>query len=253
LAHLLQNHSLEPPYKEEVIMTNRRVPVGLSRHVVATVALIFVTLFAPVSAQANSFTVRLGLFSPRGDSRLWSENVRTFDYVVSDFNWLFGGAEFAFELNEFLDFAIGVDGYNRSVASRYRDFVRDDGTEVLQGVNLRVAPLTFGARFFPVGKFHVLLPYVAGGLGLYPFEYRERGDFIDFETTEIFGATYYDRGVGTGVYLAAGLEASLASSVSLVGEYRRHFASAGHSGDFGSYGDFDLDAGQLSLGFTFRF
>ncbi len=233
--------------------TSRRVPVVLSRHFVAVAALICATLFAPVAAQANSFTVRLGYLSPRGDSRLWSENVATFDYVVNDFNGFFGGAEFDLELNEYLDIAMGVDGYSRSVASRYRDFVRDDGTEVLQDVSLRVIPVTFGVRFFPIGKFHVLLPYVAGGFGLYPFEYREQGEFIDFDTAEIFGATYFDRGVGTGGYVAAGLEASLAPSFSVGGELRRHFVSAGHGGDFGSYGDFDLDARQLSFGFTFRF
>jgi len=216
-------------------------------------ALLFSSLVAAGSAQADSFTVRLGYLSPRGDSRLWAENVATFDYVVNDFNWLFGGAEFDLELNEFVDLAIGVDGYSRSVVSRYRDFVRDDGTEILQDVSLRVAPITFGVRFFPAGKFHVLLPYVSGGLGLYPFEYREEGEFIDLDTAEIFGATYYDSGLGTGVYAAAGLEASLTHGVFLFGEYRRHFASAGHRGDFGSYGDFDLDASQLSLGFSFRF
>lgn len=233
--------------------TSRRIPVVLSRHVVAVAALLCATLFAPVAAQANSFTVRLGYLSPRGDSRLWSENVTTFDYVVNDFGGFFGGAEFDLELNEYLDIAMGVDGYSRSVASRYRDFVRDDGSEVLQDVSLRVVPVTFGVRFLPIGKFHVLLPYVAGGLGLYPFEYREQGEFIDFDTAEIFGATYFDRGVGMGGYVAAGLEASLTPSFSVGGEFRRHFVSARHGGDFGSYGDFDLDARQLSFGFTFRF
>ena len=50
--------------------TSRRIPVVLSRHVVAVAALLCATLFAPVAAQANSFTVRLGYLSPRGDSRL---------------------------------------------------------------------------------------------------------------------------------------------------------------------------------------
>ena len=234
-------------------MTTTRVPVVLLRCFVVIAALASATLFTPKAAQADSFTLRLGYLSPGGESRLWSENVATFDYVVNDFNGLFGGAEFDVELNEFLDLAVGADGYHRSVASRYRDFVRDDGTEVVQDLSLSVVPITIGARFFPMGKFHVLLPYVAGGVGLYPFEYQERGEFIDFQTADIFGATYRDRGVGTGVFAAAGLEASLTPRVFVMGEYRRHFASAGHGGDFGNYGDFDLDAGQLSLGFTFRF
>jgi Outer membrane protein beta-barrel domain len=225
----------------------------LSRRFLAFTVLLGATVLVPTSARANSFTVRLGYLSPRGDSRLWSENVAAFDYVVNDFNGLIGGAELDLALNEFLDIAMGVDGYSRSLATHYRDFVRDDGTEVFHDVSLRVIPVTFGARFLPIGKFHVLLPYVAGGFGLYPFEYREQGDFIDFGTAEIFGTAYFDRGVGTGVYAAAGLEASLSPRFAVTGEYRRHFVAAGHSGDFGSYRDFDLDASQLSFGFTFRF
>jgi hypothetical protein len=210
-------------------------------------------LFAPISAEANSFTIRLGYLAPRGDSRLWAENVATFDHVVDDFNWIFGGAELAIDLNEYVDIALGVDGYSRSIGSHYRDFVRDDGTEVFHDARLRVVPMTFGGRLLPLGKFHALRPYVAGGFGLYAFEYREHGEFIDFATAEIFGASYSDRGVGAGAYAAAGLEASLSRSFSLMGEYRRHFVSAGHGGDFDSYGDFDLDAAQLGFGLTFRF
>lgn len=217
---------------------------------IAMLCALFVT---PTAVQANSFTLRLGYYAPRGDSRLWAENVATFDYVVNDFNWISGGGEFDWELNEYVDFAMGVDGYSRTVVSHYRDFVRDDGTEVVHEARLQVVPVTFGARFFPVGKFHVLLPYVAGGFGLYPFEYRERGEFIDFATGDIFGANYFDSGVGAGGYVAAGIEASITPSFGIGGEYRRHFVSATHGEDFGAYGDFDLDATQASFGVTFRF
>jgi hypothetical protein len=228
------------------------VPAGLSR-AFAAAAWIGGVLFAPVVAEANSFTIRLGYLAPRGDSRLWSENVATFDRAVDDFNWIFGGAELDIELSEYFDLALGVDGYSRSISSHYRDFVRDDGTEVFHEAGLRVVPITFGGRLLPIGKFHALRPYVAGGFGLYPFEYWEHGEFIDFATAEIFGASYVDQGVGAGAYAAAGLEASLSRSISVMGEYRRHFVSAGHGGDFGAYGDFDLDAGQLGFGFAFRF
>lgn len=218
-----------------------------------TAALILGTLLVAVPIQADSFTIRLGLFSPRGESRLWAENVETFDYAVTDFNSLFAGVEFDVELNEYVDVAMGVDGYSRVVASRYRDFVRNDGTEVVQDVRLRVAPITVGARFLPIGKFHALLPYVSGGLGLYVYEYREEGEFIDFETTEIFGAVFYDRGVAPGLYAAAGLEVSLTPGCLVFGEVRRHVVRAEHDRDFASFGDFDLDATQLSVGITFRF
>jgi hypothetical protein len=210
-------------------------------------------LFDAVAAEAGSFAVRIGRFAPQGESDLWFDNVETFDVAVSDFNYPFAGVEFAFELSEFVDFAVGVDGYRRSVVTNYRDFVRDDGTEVIQELRLTVVPITSGVKFYPVGKFHILLPYVTGGFGLYPYEYLEEGEFIDFATFEIFYAVFRDRGTGFGTYAAAGVEAAVSRSFLLFGEYRRHWVWANHGGDFRSFGDFDLDASQLTFGFAVRF
>lgn len=215
-------------------------------------AIVFL-LFASLSAEAGSVAVRIGKYTPRGESELWEDNVETFDFVVSDFNALAGGVEFTFELNEFVDLAVGIDGYSRTVGSNYRDFVRDEGTEIVQDLHLEVAPITVGLRLLPVGKFQFLLPYVAGGFGIYPYEYREEGEFIDFATFEIFEDLFLDRGVGTGTYAAAGLEVPVTRGFLFFGEFRHHWVWAEHNEDFIDFGDFDLDANQLSFGFTVRF
>ncbi|MFQ5789964.1 MAG: outer membrane beta-barrel protein [Acidobacteriota bacterium] len=223
----------------------------MNRAMLATTTFTLLVVAAP--AKASSIAVRLGFFSPRGESQLWEDNVQTFDLAVSDFNSVFGGVEFALELNEFVDLAVGVDGYSRTVASRYRDFVRDDGTEIEQEIRLTVAPVTVGLRVLPLGKFRSLVPYVAGGFGLYPFEYREEGEFIDFETFDIFGDVFLDPGVGVGAYAAAGLEVGVTRAVSVFGEYRRHWAGVDHGGDFDGFGEFDLDADVVGFGFNIRF
>lgn len=217
------------------------------------ILLLFVFLFDAVAAEASSFAVRVGRYAPKGESALWIENVETFDVLVSDFNYPFGGVEFAFEISEFVDLAFGVDVYRRRVATNYRDFVYDDGAEILQDLRLTVVPVTSGVKFFPIGKFHVLRPYVAGGFGLYPYEYVEEGEFVDFDTFEIFTAFFRDSGVGFGTYAAAGVEAAISRSFLLFGEYRRHWVWANHGGDFRAFGDFDLDASQLGFGFLVRF
>ncbi len=210
-------------------------------------------LFHAVAAEADSFAFRVGRYSPKGTSDLWIDNVETLDVVVSDFNSPFGGVEFAFELSEFVDLAFGIDGYRRRVSTNYRDYVRDDGTEIRRDLRLTVVPITSGVKFFPLGKFHVLLPYVAGGFGLYPYEYLEEGEFIDFNTFEIYGAIFRDSGTGFGTYAAAGVEAAVSRSFLLFGEYRRHWVWANHGGDCRSFGDFDLDASQIAFGLAVRF
>ena len=205
------------------------------------------------SGQAGSFTVRVGQYSPFGNSDLWLENAETFDVLVSDFNFIFGGAEFTVELNEFIDLAFGIDVYSHRVNTHYREFVRDDGTEIRQEMRLTVVPLTTGLRFLPLGKFRIVSPYVAGGFGLYPYEYQEQGEFIDFATFDIFESRFRDSGVGFGGYAAAGIEVTVTRGFLVFGEFRRHWVYAQHGGDFRDFGDFDLDAHQIAVGFTFRF
>ncbi len=215
--------------------------------------LLVAMLFLARSGQAGSFTVRIGKYSPVGNSELWLENTETFNVLVSDFNFIFGGAEFTVELNEFVDLAFGVDVYSRRVNTHYREFVRDDGTEIRQEMSLTVVPLTTGLRFLPLGKFRIVSPYVAGGFGLYPYEYKEQGEFIDFVTFDVFDARFRDSGIGFGGYAAAGIEVTVTRGFLVFGEYRRHWVWAQHGGDFWDYGDFDLDASQIAFGFTARF
>ena len=206
-----------------------------------------------VWAEASSIAIKVGQISLRGNSDLWEENIGTFDIAMSDFDSVYGGVEFTVELNEFIDLAIGVDGFSRTVQSNYRDFVYEDGFEIEQDLMLSVTPITVGVRFCPLGKFRTFVPYVAGGGGIYPYEYREEGEFVDFSTSEIFPDVFEDHGIGTGVYGAAGLEVAISRGFLLFGELRGHWADAEHQEDFADFGDFDLSSYQLGFGFTVRF
>ncbi len=112
---------------------------------------------------AISLHLRLGRFAPRITSALWDENALTFTASASDFDALTGGVEAGIPLAEILDLAIGVETGSRTVFSMYRDFVRDDGTEVVQDLSLRTTPLSVGLRLLPAGREHRVQPYVGGG------------------------------------------------------------------------------------------
>lgn len=204
-------------------------------------------------ADAQSVALRLGTFAPRIESDLWEENLATFTIERSDFDALIAGVEFSIELSEVVDLAFGVETSSSTVFSNYRDFVFEDGSEILQDLTLRTTPVTAGVRVFPVGKFHRVLPYVTGGAGFYVYEYREVGEFVDFDTFDIGGDLFLDRGVAYGGYLGAGVEVGLSELAYVFGEYRRHWARGTHGGDFRGFGRFDLSANQISFGVNFRF
>ena len=223
-----------------------------ARTVLAATTVLFFCLIGPI-AEAHSVAFRLGRFSPRMESALWTDNIVTFTVDEGDFDGFIGGVEVAIELSDYLDLAFGVETSSSTAFTMYRDFVRDDGTEIVQDLSLRTTPVTAGVRVLPLGKLHRVLPYVAGGAGFYFYEYREEGEFIDFSTFDIFGDFFIDRGLAYGGYIAAGAEVSLNRLAFLFGEYRRHWAQGTHGGDFRSFGRFDLTANEVSFGVNLRF
>jgi hypothetical protein len=215
--------------------------------------ILFGFLTGALEAQSVALRLKLGVFAPRFESVLWEENLETFAIEPSDFDALIGGVEFSIELSDYVDLAFGVETSSSTVFSNYRDFVFDDGGEIFQDLTLRTTPVTAGVLVFPIGKLHRVLPYVTGGGGLYVYEYREEGEFVDFDTFDIYGDLFFDRGVGYGGYLGAGVEVRVSELAFIFGEYRRHWARGSHGGDFQGFGRFDLRANQLSFGVNLRF
>ena len=82
-------------------------------------------------------------------------------------------------------------------------FINDDGTEIPQDFRLRVTPVTATARFFPFGRYATVQPYAGAGVGFFNWRYSEVGEFIDFNTFDVFRDRFVATGndVG-GVYLA---------------------------------------------------
>lgn len=213
----------------------------------------FCFLTGALEAQSVALKLKLGSFAPRIESDLWEENLETFSIERSDFDALIGGVEFSIALSEYVDLAFGVETSSSTVFSNYRDFVFDDGGEILQDLTLRATPVTAGVIVFPIGKRHRVFPYVTGGAGLYVYEYQEEGEFVDFDTFDIYGDLFFERGVGYGGYLGAGVEVGVSELAYIFGEYRRHWARGTHGGDFQGFGRFDLRANQLSFGVNLRF
>ncbi len=123
----------------------------------------------------------------------------------------------------------------------------------MQDLTLRTTPVTAGVRVFPIGKLRRVFPYVTGGAGFYLYEYREDGEFVDCDTSDVGGDLFIDRGVAYGGYLGAGAEVGLSELAYVFAEYRRHWARGSHGGDFRGFGRFDMTANQMSLGVNLRF
>ncbi len=227
---------------------------------VRSLLLVLASLSAPGPARAadGALVFKLGSFFPGGESQVWTLNTETFDFDVGDFNYWTGGVELDLELTNYLDVAIGFDGYSRRVESTYRDFVRDDGAEITQSFKLKVLPITGGLRLLPLGKFRKLIPHVAVGTGLYYFDYQEEGDFINGTSFDVLPGTFHDRGLVPGLQAGAGAEYRFSEGIDpgegwyLFGQYRHHWVSAELAGDFTGE-KLDLGGSEIAFGLSVRF
>ena len=94
-------------------------------------------------------------------------------------------------LRALFEAGVGVGYYQRTVPSVFANVTHADGGEITQDLKLRTIPISFTARFLPIGRGSVE-PYIGAGLVAIPWRYSEVGEFVDFDGT-IFPAAVHRR------------------------------------------------------------
>ena len=149
---------------------------------VAGITLIVAGLPSPASAQIvqvsrgdarNSVGFNLGYFAVRGedvriDDDVLLANLDDLAFEIGDFSGFSFGGEWLYGIGDFIEAGVGVNYYQKTVPSLYRDFVDVDGTEILQDLKLRVLPITATVRFLPSAAPHRFSHTSAQELGFSP-------------------------------------------------------------------------------------
>jgi len=221
--------------------------------VVAALSLLVGT---PARAQQSSLSLKLGYFALRGeDTRISddviAENLTLFAFDLDQFNNVSVGAEWLVGLGEYVEAGFGVGFYRQTVLSVYNDFINDDGTEILQDFKLRVTPVTATARFFPFGQRSALQPYAGAGVGFFNWRYSEVGEFIDFNTFDVFRDRFVAEGNDVGAVYLGGVRVLVGSSFA-VGVEVRYQDVQGVVGIDQGFLDERIDLGGLTTSFTFN-
>ncbi|MBM41333.1 MAG: hypothetical protein CL483_05335 [Acidobacteria bacterium] len=180
---------------------------------------------APVEAQTHRLSLNVGAFSLQGedtriDDDVVVENLGLFAFTVDDFRGGSVGAEWLVETGDFLEVGVGVGFYRKTVLSVYNDFVNDDGTEIPQDFKLRVTPMTASVRFFPFSLGEPVQPYGGVGIGLFNWRYSEVGEFIDFNTFDVFRDRFVASGNDVGLVYLAGIRFQMSERFGIGGEVR---------------------------------
>ncbi len=171
-------------------------------------------------------------------------------FDIDDFNGASFGGEFLFGLGEYLEGGVGVNYYQRTVPSIYRDVVADDGFEIAQELKLRVIPISATVRFLPIGRGGVE-PYVGAGIGIFPWRYSEVGEFVDFSDDSIFRDRYVADGTAVGPVVLGGIRFPVADIWTIGGEIRWQKAVGNDLIESGLLAD-KIDLGGWTTSFTFN-
>ena len=225
---------------------------------------------SPAAGWASGLELRLGAFFPRGQSNLFDDvrELYTPDsradectvtscpgVQVEDWNNLYGGAEYSFNLAPKVEMAFSLDGYGKEIESSYRDSVRDDGSEIRQTLQLTMIPLGVSFRVTPLHRQAPVQPYLTVGGDAFFYRYEEFGEFIDFfdDSRPISSDSFVSDGVVFGGHAAVGLRVPIGHDFAITGEVRYQFAPRQQMDDDFSLNEIDLNGTTATIGVRLRF
>jgi len=214
---------------------------------------------APAAAQGRqSINFQVGAFAPLDESARMTNDVLlvNLDYLSFDIRDLRSAtvsADWSVLLSEYFEFGVGAGYYEGKMPSVYWDLVGDDGFEIQQEISLRIVPVTALVKFYPMGAFRSIQPYVGGGAALYLWNYRELGDFVDLTDNSIFTDEFVQSGTSVGPVALAGIRARVTPSTTIGVEGRYQWGKAKLSMDRFLSDRLDLGGVSGLVTFGFRF
>lgn len=251
-------------------MARRFIEIVFSLAIVA-----IVLVAAPVGAFAQSGDGYL-LKKPRMTLKFETgyafqqTNSDIFDFLVeehtldgSDFNAPFFGAELGIRMSERLDLTLALGFQESSQQSEFREWVDQDDLPITQVTGLSQLPATVGVKFFPfprgrsIGRLawvpRGVSPFFGGSVGLVAYDFEQFGDFIDYDTLDVFYDDFFSEGQAFLARTSAGVNVSVGPQFLFSLEGRYSWAQANMEGDYFGFAPIDLDGFQLIGGLAVRF
>lgn len=206
---------------------------------------------------------RFGYAVPRAGSDVFDFTREQLTVDKGDFNAFALGGELAVRATDRIDIALNAGYEGSSTRSEFRDWVDQDDLPIEQTTDFKRIPMTIGAKAYllergrRISRFawipRRVAPYVGAGAGLVWYEFEQVGDFVDFDTQEIFFEDFNSSGTSPMGYLAAGVDVSISPRWVLTSEARYTLANAEMDRDFVGFEDIDLAGFTAGVGISVRF
>ncbi len=266
-------------------MLQRHRPAGNERrgqrriaapHALAALGILLCVALSPVHAYAQrsgdgflfkpppgSLTLRGGLAVADAASDIFSFSTRELTLGRGDFHGPALGLDLAIRLISRVDLVLGAAYAGARATSEFRDWVDQDDLPIEQTTSFRRVPLTASIKAYltprgrSIGRFAWIparwAPYVGAGGGTVWYRFSQRGDFVDFNTLDIFHDRITSSGWTSTAHALAGIDFSLSPRWALTTEGRYSRASADMSDSFQGFERIDLSGFSTTVGIQIRF
>lgn len=213
-------------------------------------------------APNGSWTFRLGVAVPTARSDVFGFVTDQLTLDRADFSSATLGTALAISVSARNDIVFDMSYSNITRPSEFRDWLDNNDQPIQQTTSLRRIPLTVGFRHYvtsrgrSIGRF-AWIParralYAGVGIGMMEYQFQQKGDFIDFETLNVFADEFVSQSWTPVAQGSLGLDMDLGSFTMLNLEARYIWARAQMGSDFAGFDRIDLSGMSVTAGLAFR-
>ena len=220
-----------------------------------------------------SLSFRIGAGMPNANDDLFkffgqqlctpSECKRKVGLSRGDFRGVALGSDLSIRTTKRLDVVLGVAYDGSSNASEMRAWLDNNNEPIEQTTDFYRVPVTLSAKFYLADRGRRLskhawvpnsfTPYVFAGGGATIWGLRQSGDWVDYQTLDVFTRTFEESGAAWAAHAGAGGEWWVSPHVAIVGDGRYTWSKSKLVQDFSDFDKIDLGGLQVTTGLAVRF
>jgi hypothetical protein len=212
---------------------------------------------------AGSLTLRGGWAGARASGDLFAFTTNQLTLDRGDFSSPDVGLDLAFHAFRRTEIVLSTAYSGMSKKSEFRNYIDNNDLPIEQTTKFSRIPVTASIKQYltstgrSIGKF-AWIParaavYVGAGGGAQYYRFEQTGDFIDFNTLNVFPDEFKSEGWAPSAHVLAGFDYTLNPRWAITTEGRYTWSHADLSDDFSGFRPLDLSGFATNVGLTVRF
>jgi hypothetical protein len=214
-------------------------------------------------APIGAFTFHAGWAAARARSDLFAFTTDQLTLDRGDFSSPSIGMDIAINASRRTQIVLSgeLSGVDRH--SEFRKYIDNNDQPIEQSTTFSRLPVTLSVKQYltstgrSIGKLAWIptraAAYVGAGAGMEYYQFNQEGDFVDFETLNVFHDTFSSDGWAPIAHALAGFDYTLSPHLAITTEARYVWSRGSLTHDFSGFTPIDLSGFGTTLGLTVRF